>query len=431
MNERKSNRWLLIFVVFPFLFASCDDPPDPNVRYLGPPIVEAMNVTGQPHKLDAWTLDDDGYPISASFGWEVSYQWEGTGDDYTEPGIHTTFAIMGRSQPTWSLALESSITGTGCGAGGDPEQITAVSDNDGLAIFYLSLHNWPYQGNVANHINVRFHTNGRPHNVTDDPQRSGDFGQNMTPFFETGGGWQMSYQDWYTWSPASRIAHPIPDFTPMALNPAFSPPKVPIAYIEPMEAECRALSKHPDSKGAGGGDFLIRSQWMKLRLVDNNWVLRRADFIGVMPCEPNFVESVANTAWPYTVSFHAPAESAGLGVIDAELSIVAPNGRPRDAIDIQIHEVGQCVNCGEWLWRSDYVIPLTGPASGSLSVQTSFGSVIVAWLPRGYNMKIEPVVNARTIYILSRAWLARNSVLDLDEDGIVNFSDYSLLLGMR
>lgn len=443
MSKYEFKWWVSLFFMAALIVGvgcmiwGCDDTTSPEVRYLGPPIVQAMNATGNARRLDAWALSQDDYPVFAAFGWRVSYQWAGTEVDYTEPGIHTTIAIMNCSSPGWSPVLRRSVTGSGCNSVGNPKSITAVSGNDGITNFYLSLHDWPYMDDVANNINVGFHANGMPDDAC--AVRAGSFGQDKAAFYAKGGAWQNSYQDWpfLANSKASLpTSPPMPDFVPMDLEPIMSPPRVPIADILPTEAECRASNPPPyNYSDTDGGDFIIHSQWMKLRLAGGDWVLELVDFITAIPCDANSVVSVANTAWPYSVSFHAPAESAGLGVVDAELAIIDPNGEPNGSIAIKIHEVGRCVSCTEWVWRSDYVLPVTGSVTGSmadlLKVETASGPVLVAWLPRGYNLKIDPSINARTVYILSRVWLAGDSILDLDGDGVVNFNDYGILLGMK
>lgn len=423
MSKYEIHWWLvcLFWVVLIILLSTvgCDDTTSPTARYLGPPVVEAMNATGNAHRLDAWALGQDNYPTFAAFGWRVSYQWVNTEQDFIGPGVHTTITMMSRSSPGWSPVLRNSVTGSGRNAAGDPESITAVSGNDGITNFYLSLHDWPYMGDVANNINVGFRAGGgagEAYNI-----KTGSFGQDRGAFYADGGAWQKSYQDWpfVANNKSSRpTSPPMPDSMPMDLEPIMSPPKVAIADILPMEAECR------------GGDLVIQSQWMKARVVNGEWVLDSAPFITPLPCEPNLVESVVNTAWPYVVSFHVPAESAGLGVIDATLSIVDPNRVSLTAIDIQIHEVGQCPGYDGWLWRSDYILPLVNVSTGPLLTWAG-GNVVAGWLPRGYKLKIEPAVNARTIYILSKAWLAGDSALDLDGNGVVNFTDYGILLGMK
>lgn len=433
MSTRTEIHWWLVclfWVVFIVLLAAvgCDDNTSPHVRYLGPPIIRPMSGTDGPVYLDAWELDGDSFPLYAAFGWTSSFTYA-TGDSFAEPGVHTTFTITDYQVHTGPPGLIRFVS-TGEAGEEDESTITAISGADGLTNFYAGLRRWPQAGVWAEMAVswqvIGMDEAGRAHSAA-------VFAQGGRAVFDDiyGGAYWDSRQDGMVRNTALLGGGGIPKNQAMMISTG-SPPKVPIAEIPPALVECaNSLDYPPYEPGAGGVDPLIRSRWLKVRVDNGGWALDSAPFITPLPCDANSVESVVNAAWPYTVSFHAPAESAELGVIDAELSIVDPNGVSAVAIGIQIHEVDQCMNCGEWLWRSDYVIPLTGPGTGSLKVETAFGPVLIAWLPRGYRLKIEPAVNARTIYILSKAWLARDSVLDLDENEVVNFRDYGILLGMR
>ncbi|KKL85951.1 hypothetical protein LCGC14_1949650, partial [marine sediment metagenome] len=207
-------------------------------------------------------------------------------------------------------------------------------------------------------------------------------------------------------------------------------PRVLVADIQPVLAECANSVNYPpySDPNANGVGILIRSRWIKARVEDGEWVLIPAPFITLLPCDSNSIASVAETAWPYTISYHVPAESEEIGVIDAELSIVDPNEGFSRTIDINVHEVGQCPNRDGWLWRSDYLLPLAGATQGPSL--TRVGDVIVAWLPPGHKFKVEPAASAGAIYVLATSWLAGSIALDLNGDGVVNFLDYGVLWGM-
>lgn len=435
--------WLFIGLVslvifFTVIFSGCDDAPPPEIRYLGPPVVTMMNKTGAAHRLDAWQLDSDGYPESAAFGWRAEFHWKNTGEVFDEPGIHLVFTAGAVYYPEQDpIVLDRCVTGTGCEPGGDPDSITVITGDDGFANFYLSTRDWPHGAYLFNGSIVTWRVRGMDTDQTNVHSTSdADFMQGGAPFFSNNGGFDLSLQGMAHLpggvgnTSSLPCSAPVPDFMPMDLGPTSPTPRVLVADIQPVLAECANSVNYPpySDPNANGVGILIRSRWIKARVEDGEWVLIPAPFITLLPCDSNSIASVAETAWPYTISYHVPAESEEIGVIDAELSIVDPNGVEAEAIDIQVHEVGPCLYCSDWLWRSDYLLPLAGATQGPSL--TRVGDVIVAWLPPGHKFKVEPAASAGAIYVLATSWLAGSIALDLNGDGVVNFLDYGVLWGM-
>jgi hypothetical protein len=438
----KSLWWyLLIFtciLAWIVVLGGCDDTTPPEMRYLGPPVIEAMNRTGNPRYLDAWRLGPNDYAEWAAFGWKVTYYWKNTDELYAEPGMRTTITITDFSLPPWSPKLGASVTGSGSFGTNAPDSITCTSRPDGHTNFYLTLHDWPSDNHLANTVVVMFTTRGMEE-LLGTPQM-GSFGQEMShSFYEPDGGLDGSWQDWALLptgrslsmsSSASTSPPPEPNFMPMDLGPV-PLPKVFVGDIQPALVECALSEAYPPSGDPNADDegILIHSRWMKVRAESGEWGISPAPFITLLPYDSNDVTSIAEAAWPYTICFHAPAESEGMVAVNAKLSIVDPNGVSLTAIDIIVHEVGQCPNCGGWLWRSDYILPLAGVATGPLL--TWAGDVLVCWLPPGHTMKLRPPGKVAMLATLSPKWLAVSSILDRNGDGIVNFIDFGVLLGME
>ncbi len=430
---------IALVIFFTVLFGGCDDNQNPQVRYLEEAVVRPMNGPNGPRYIDAWELNADGFPVYAAFGWEVLYKYP-TGDDFCGPGIHTTFRIGDCVVYDTTPDISRFVAATGCGEE-DETEVTAVSNAEGVSSFYVGLRGWPSGGLSIPSIWIKMIMHwemGRAGCAATEVMFSQ--GQGM-PFVDPRGVYWASWQHdniFTSGGPTftSPFADNIPEPGPLPnMNPV-SPPKVPIAAILPVLAECANSLGYPPSNNADGGDFLIRSRWVQARANGDGWEISPASFIAPLPFDANDVGPVVAAAWPYAVSFHAPAASAGMGVIDAELSVVDPNGAVEAVADIQVHEVGQCDNCGEWVWRSDYILPLAGYGEGSLNVATDLSpTVLVVRLPRGYSMKIKPVITAATLArLLARLtpdWLALDSPRDINKDGKVDFQDYGAFMGTR
>ena len=445
VTDRSLWWYLLIFaciLAWVLVLSGCDDTTPPEIRYLGPPVVTMMNKTGAAHRLDAWQLDSDGYPESAAFGWRAEFHWKNTEEVFDEPGIHLVFTAGAvYYPPPRPIVLDRCVTGTGCEPGGDPDSITVITGDDGFANFYLSTRDWPHGAYLFNGSIVTWRVRGMDTDQTNVHSTSdADFEQGGAPFFSNNGGFDLSLQGMAHLpggvgnTSSLPCSAPVPDFMPMDLGPASPTPRVPVADIQrvlPVLAECANSVNYPpySDPNANGVGILIRSRWIKARVEDGEWVLIPAPFITLLPCDSNSIASVAETAWPYTISYHVPAESEGIGVIDAELSIVDPNEGFSRTIDINVHEVGPCLYCSDWLWRSDYLLPLAGATQGPSL--TRVGDVIVAWLPPGHTIVVRPPKYATMLAILSGRWLAAGSVLDRNGDGIVDFTDFGILIGMK
>ncbi len=438
-----SELWLLVGLIslvlfFTIVLAGCEDAPIPEMRYLGPPIVNPIITTrGYPARLDAWSLDGAKWPVYAAFGYTVRFNWLESGDQFTEPGIHVAVTTGDVWAPLWSPVLDGKfITGSGNDDEGDPDAITAVGEDDGVVRLFCGMRNWPHQTPFDNRIGVRWHVCGYDEH---DFYSSCMFTQGSASFFQRYGGLELSAQSWPTHvncslgEPLKTGAETEPNEMPLGLNSAPPLPKVLVDDIPPVLAECVLSVDYPpySDPNAGGEGILIRSRWMKARVSGGEWGISPALFITPLPYGDGDATSIADAAWPYTVSFHAPAQSARLGTIDATLSIVGPAGGSLTAIDIQVHEVGPCTNCDGWVWRSDYVLPLTTQTTGRLEATTGPVPVVIVRLPRGHNMRISGIKSPRNIFIVTQHWLARDSILDLNRDGVVNFGDYGILLGMR
>lgn len=431
MNERKNDRWfLLLFMAFAIPFAGCDDSPGQpaEARYLGPPVVEQINKNGQYHKLDAWRIRTDNFPEYAAFGWRVTYHWRDTGDTFTEPGIRTTFRRDSGGSPGWSPLLRCSVRGPD-GTEAD-ETITGTSLAGGSSTFYLTLYDWPAAGDIANNFIVRFDTEGLPppENHGSHAASSANFGQDRAEFYLRGGALDISYQDWLMLGSYSMAnSPPMLDSMPYDSDPTPPLPRLLAGLIPPALEECSYSPMYPlykDPNGTGGG-ILVRSRWMKARVSDDEWDLFPATFVTLLPSEPNKMGKMTEAAWPYLISYHTPVESAGLGTMAANLSITDPNGLAVTSIGIEIHEAGECSECGGWIWRSDYLLPLAVfPApQGPLLVRE--GDVLAYWLPNGHSIRVDPVIGYREIRLLCQSWLTQGNILDINMDGVVNFKDYA------
>ncbi len=415
----------------------CEDTTPPEMKFLSPPIVNPINSGGHYNRLDAWSLDESGWPLYAAFGWTLHFNWLESGSPFTEPGIH----VVVRTSPAQNWhgpVLEAFVTGSGGTLEGDPDEITAISGDDGVVRIYFGARNWPYGERFENRGAVLWNVCG-----FDDYGFVSQckFAQENLSFFQGnskhGGGFKMSVQGPPDTNPGpmatvSLDEEIMPDEKPMKLNPTKPLPRVLVDDILPALAECVFSKDYPPYRdlNATGKGILINVKWFKVKVVDGQWQLSPALFITPLPYGRDDVTSIAETAWPYTVCFHAPAESEGLGTVDAKLSIVDPNGVSLTTIDIQIHEVDRCPNCdSRQLWRSDYILPLAAFPQKPEPSLVRAGEVIVCWLPRGHTMKLDPVIGPRIkmllFPILAADWMADDSIFDINGDGVVNFGDYA------
>ena len=416
--------WLLIGVISLVLFVctvcGCDDSTPPEMEYLGPPIVdEIVAVPGDPRRLDAWSLNESGYPFHAAFGWTIKHEWLSSGSIFEQPGIHVKMNVGSSGEPWGGPVLEKFVTGSGDGPDyeGDPKEITLVGGDDGVVRAYLGARNWPNNTSFENRVAARWHVCGFDEY---DFISTCKFRQEGAWFFSRPcGGLEMSMTS--NTSPTgvlSVLLGPEPEEMPYDMSPASPLPRPLVAQIPPTSAECALDVNYPpyiDPNETGEG-ILVNTQWFQARVTDGEWGLSPALFITPLPFGTDNVDSIAQAAWPYTICYHAPAESAGIGALNATVSITDPN----ISVDITIHEVGPCPNCNGQLWRSDYLLPL----ATTIPVLERSGNVVVFGLPCGYpTIKIDPVIGAREIWLLSTKWLARDSVLDINGDGIVNFKD--------
>lgn len=446
----RSLWWYLL--IFTCLFAwvvvlgGCDDATPPEMRYLGEPIIEAIGHGGPwPRRFDAWSLDEEGWPIYAAFGYTVRFEWLATEEPFEEPGIHV-FATLGEAWAPWEPVLGGKfVTGSGADRDGDPDGITLVSGDDGIVKIYCGMRGWPHETPFETHVGLQWQVDG----LDGDFYAPCIFAQETASFFRSRGGLEMSTQaDWpyYGYHSKSQglflIGDPNepaePNEVPFEIDPAGPLPKVLVGDIPSTSTECASSEEYPPSNDPNANDksILIHSRWMKVRAESGGWGITPAPFITLLPYDSNDVTSIAETAWPYTVCFHAPAESEGMVTVNAKLSIVDPNGAMLTAIDIIVHEVGQCLYCDDgWLWRSDYILPLASGYRGPLL--TWAGDVLVVWLPPGHTMKLRPpdkvamLTKVAIFTRLAQKWWTADSVLDRNGDGIVNFTDYGILLGME
>ena len=428
----------------------CEDTTPPEMKYLGPPVVERMNATGPVPWLDAWELTADGFPSQAAFGWRVTHSFS-TGQTFDEPGIHTQFTASDDCYNAWN----GPVLGTFAVSSGDDIDdapagaITVIADDNGVATIYFGASDWPNNMYVSNGYSVSWHTLGMADST--DAISEVLFCQEMGVLFNMPRGglglsWQgLVYEGTSPIGGFSMMSMSPPDpNVPIPVNPTAPLPKVAVAQIQPALVECALSEAYPPSNdpNASGEGVLIHSRWFKVRVADDEWVLTAAPFITPLPYDSNDVAPIAEKAWPYTVGFHAPAESAGLGDIDAELSIVDPNGAPCYTIDIQVHEAGRCAGCDRQLWRSGYILPLVAFPQKPEPLLVRAGDVVVCWLPRGYTMKIDArlapwwLAPGRAIKIIARLapnrWLTKDkhkhNPLDINKDGVVNFKDYGVFL---
>lgn len=448
MTRHEKSWWLvcLFWVMLIVLLAAtgCDDTTPPDIKYLEPPAVVRMGASPNMPRLDAWLLTDNGFPGYAAFGWTITHSYS-TGEKYDRPGIHTQFSVDsdcllawgGSVLPTFAMAPGDDMDRASAGS------ITVIADESGVATVFFGASGWPDDAYISNGYAISWHTLGMEactdatSEVLFRQETGWKFGM---PRGALGLSWQgIVYDGDLPIGGASMSllsmgegADPNePNYVPFEINPTEPLPKVLVALIQPVLTECANSVDYPpySDPNTNGEGILVRSRWMKVEVVDGEWALSPAPFITLLPYDSNDVTSIAETAWPYTISYHTPAQSDVLGTVEAKLSIVDPNGVEAEAIEMIVHEVGPCQHCNSWLWRSDYLLLLAGTTQEPLL--TWAGDVLVCRLPLGHKIKIDLIVTASTLFVLAANWLAQGSVLDLDGDGIVGFRDYGILLGMR
>lgn len=414
--------WFLIMTTAILLLSAltgCEDTTSPDVGYLSAPIIRPMGN----HRLDYWDIGADGFASHAAFGWTAALEYESTEDAFTEPGIHIEFSVGGR-QVLWGPKLPLFLRASGH-AGEDSDTVTGISNNEGVATFAAGLREWPGNAHVRDNLVLQWHGCGM--DEKNDAMTEASFSQEFGYRFDGEKGafaqsWQGAVYGAKSFGATFRIM-------PGINNPL---PKVAVADIPPTAGECAdSLGNPPYSDSAAdGGDILIRAHWNKVRAADGLWVVQPSRTITPLPYDANDVGSIVDTAWPYTVSFHAPAESAGLGMVEATLSIIDPNQSPTAEVGINVYEVGRCKSCDQWIWRSDYVLVLAGPPhrSGLSKASSSGRDVVVCWLPHGHKMRVDPILSTALLVELSAHWLAHGGPFDRNRDGVVNFTDYAILL---
>jgi len=399
MKKQIRKKWKQVIVtciICSFIIislAGCSESLSPSAKLVGPPTIRAMtNQQSMPiSSLDWWKLDGDGYAEDCSFGWHILYKYVG-GEDCEEPGI---------------LPIIKGENGDGVW-----KEENATNEN-GESLIWVGLTN-PGRGALYNLSDMKLTTDGSNHNPL--------------PF------WCLfrqfeNYTFWQVTPHSNGLYYGLAHGSAQSLgsqNVPFTPQKAGVIQMvktaRPKTNELNGLENLINVKECSSGIRMKWPKWCKVKSGFEGWTAIETDTMVALPTSDR--QRLASISNPYVVLIQF--DTAEEVKIEHVKTSAIVNEDPNHLFDITFHKIER-EGLGV-VFVSDYIVPIEDPNNTITTHLVDNVVHIGVGLAEGQHIRLNPPNTSVLLPEYVDAHLTDNKNFDINEDGIVNFKDYGILL---